>query len=270
MYFLNSWPVCATAFSFLLHLQGWSQAAPDPLRAPRPEDVSLLTFEKTAACASPFGLHAGQNLEYQLLDGKGKALGTWRYRVLKVSVDSVASKKGKVTATTRVQLKSGLYNGANRVLAQQDLTFLCRNDTTFSDGLGNINYDALKSFKDRRLAYQATPIAWPNQPTTGSKLPDGGVLVQVSSPSVAIAKVQTTLRQRKVLGDRVAVTVPAGTFSCYPVESQREVSTAARADLVLKNTSRQVDYYDPAVGIVKTEQFDKGGKLVQTRVLSKR
>ncbi|OGX86867.1 hypothetical protein BEN48_00440 [Hymenobacter glacialis] len=212
----------------------------------------------------------GQNLEYQLLDGKGKALGTWRYRVVNVGVDSVASKKGKTTSVASVQVKSGLYDTGNNVLAQQDLTFFCRNDTTFTDGLGIINYDALKSFKNRRLSYQATPIAWPNHPTAASALPNGGVLVQVSSPSVAIAKVETTQRARKVSGERVSVTVPAGTFSCYPVESQREVSTAARADLVLKNTGRQIDYYDPAVGIVKTEQYDSRGKLVQSRLLSKR
>lgn len=270
MRFLQILPLCTTACTLLLCAPGWGQATLETPRAPRPENVSQLTFEKTAGCTTAFGMKPGQNLEYQLLDGKGKPLGTWRYRVQKVGIDSVTSKKGKVTVTASVQLKSGLYDAANRVLAQQDLTYFCRNDTAFSDGLSSINYDALKSFKDRRLSYQAVPIAWPNQPATGSQLPDGGVQVQVSSPSVAIAKVQTTLRQRKVLSDRVSVTVPAGTFSCYPVQSQREVSTAARADLVLKNSGRQVDYYDPAVGIVKTEQFDKGGKLVQTRVLSKR
>jgi hypothetical protein len=87
---------------------------------------------------------------------------------------------------------------------------------------------------------------------------------------VAIAKVNTTLRQRKVLAGRTSVKVPAGTFSCYAVESQREQATAARADLVLKTTTREVDYYDPRVGIVKTEYYDKGGKLLQTKVLTKR
>ena len=54
------------------------------------------------------------------------------------------------------------------------------------------------------------------------------------------------------------------------MESQRELATAARADLILKSDGRQVDYYDPGVGIVRTEYYDKGGKLLQTRVLAKR
>ena len=238
---------------------------------PRPNGVSELTFQQAAtACTQPFGLQRGQNLEYQLLDAKGKLTGFLRYRVLTVSTESSAEKKKKTVATTKVKLKSGLYGPKSQVLQQQDLTILCRNDTVFTDGLAEINYDGLKSFRDRLLAYEGTPLAWPNQPTTGSSLPNGGVVVQVSSPSVAIAKIKTTLLQRKVLAGPTPITVPAGTFTCYSVESQRELATAARADLVLKSGGRQVDYYAPGVGIVRTEYYDKGGKLLQTRVLAKR
>jgi hypothetical protein len=265
-------PSFSTAICLLLLAgPGRAQTAPDTLRPPQTADLALLAFQKTSACANPFGLHEGQNTEYQLLDAKGKVTGIWRYRVVKISTDSTApKKKQKSVVTTSVRLKSGLYDPTNHVLQQQDLKYFCRHDTTFTDGLGEINYDGLKSFRDRLLAYTGSPIAWPNQPTAGSSLGNGGVSVQVSSPSVAIAKVNTTLLKRKVLPGRTTVKVPAGTFSCYSVESQRELATAARADLVLKNTARQVDYYDPAVGLVKTEYYDKGNKLVQTRVLSKR
>ena len=222
-----------------------------------------------AAWSHPFGLREGQNLEYQLLDGKGKATGTMRYRVLKISTDT-AGKKKKPLLTTKVRLKSALYDLTNQVLQQQDLTYFCRHDTIFTDGLNEINYDGLKSFRDRLMAYKGTPLAWPNQPQTGSSLPQGGVVVQVSSPSVAIAKVKTTVSKRKVLAGPTSVVVPAGNFNCYAVESQRELATAARVDLVLRSGGREVDYYDPTVGIVKTEYYDKGGKLMQTRVLTKR
>lgn len=221
------------------------------------------------ACAQPFGLRAGQNLEYRLLDAKGKPTGTLRYRVLNVSTDTLGKKSQRV-ATTSVRLKSGLYDLSNRVKQQQDLTILCRRDTTFTDGTAEIGFGELDSFRNRLKAYTPTPVAWPNQPSTGSALPSGGVLVQVSSPSVAIAKVSSMVRQRKVLDGPAAVTVPAGTFNCYLVESQREQATAVRADLVMKSGGRTVDYYDPAVGIVKTEYYDKNGKLTQSRVLAKR
>lgn len=250
-----------------------AQTTPAQPGATGPAVVTDLSFrEAGAACAHPFGLSTGQQLEYQLLDDKGKPTGTLRYRVVSIRTDTTAlgkKKKKKKVVTTTVMLKSGFYDLSNLVLHQQDLTYTCRRDTVYTDGLGEINYDGLKSFRNRLLVTTGTPLAWPNQPTPGSELPKGGAVVQVSSPSVAIAKVSTTLKARKVLAGLVSVTVPAGTFSCYPVESQRELATAARVDLILRNNSRQVDYYAPAVGIIKTEYYDKGGKLLQSRVLIK-
>ena len=233
-----------------------------------PAAVSDLSFQKAEALTSPFGWRTGQGIEYQMLDAKGKLTSTWRYRVLAVSTDGGGKQTKRVT-TSIVRLKSGYYDLRNRLLVQQDLTFRLRRDTIYTDGLTEINYEALKSFRDRRIAYSGTPLAWPAKPKVGAVLPRGGVSVQVSSPMVAIAKVETTLAQRTIKSGPEPVTVPAGTFSCYVVESQRTQATVARADMVIKATSRQLDYYAPTIGIVKTEYFDKGGKLMQSRVLSK-
>ena len=268
MRFSYSCSAFVAASLLLLAEPGRAQSTSDSLRPPRPAAMSQLTFEKVT-CAHPFGLREGQNVEYQLLDAKGKATGTWRYRVLKISTDTTGKKKNPLIITT-VRLKSGLYDLTNQVLQQQDLTYFCRQDTVFTDGLNEINYGGLKSFRDRLMAFKGTPLAWPNQAKGGTSLAEGGVVVQVSSPSVAIAKIKTTLRKRKVLAGPTAITVPAGTFNCYAVESQRVLATVARVDLTLKSGGREVDYYDPNVGIVKTEYYDKGGKLMQTRVLARR
>lgn len=257
-----------TAAVLLLTGPAGAQTSTDSSLQRSPDVAALPLSAPVGGCSHPFGLREGQNLEYQLLDAKGKATGSLRYRVLNIGTETAGSKK-KPKEVTTVRLKSGLYDLTNQVLQQQDVTFRCTGDTTFTDGLAEINYEGLKAFRDRLFAYKSQPLAWPNRPTAGSGLPAGGVVVQVSSPSVAIAKVSTKVRQRKVLAGPAPVTVPAGTFSCYAVESQRELATAARADLVLKTIDRQVDYYDPASGIVKTEYYDKSGKLLQSRVLSK-
>ena len=245
-----------------------AQLPTDTTRASASPELALLNnVPKLADCAHPFGLRDKQNVDYQLLDAKGKLTGMLRYQVVSLSTEVKGKKKPH--SVTTVQLQSGLYDANNKVQQQQDLTIRCERDTTYTDGLAEINYDGLKSFQGRLLAYKGHEIAWPNQPTAGSTLPGGGVVVQVSSPSVAIAKIKTTLKSRKVRGGLVPVTVPAGTFSCYQVESQRELANVARVDLTLKTTGRQVDYYAPAVGIVKTEYFDKNDKLLQTRVLAK-
>jgi hypothetical protein len=206
-------------------------------------------------------------LVYSITDQRGQPAGTIRQRVLGFGSES---NKKKTLTTNTVQLKCGFYDGNNRFLRVQDLTYTCRRDTSFTDGMGEVDYQSLASFRDRRLAYVPVPLAWPNQPTIGSRLPGGGVEVQVSSPSVAIAKVNTVVRNRRVLSGPEAVVTPAGTFQCYKVESEREASTAPRADMVMRNKTRVVDYYSPEVGIVKTEVFNAKGKLAQTKVLQSR
>ncbi len=268
MRFFACFPACVAQLALLFSGAALAQPSPHSLPPPAPTDLAPLGTGKPATGAQPFGLHKGQDIEYQVLNTKGKITNTWRYRVLTVRTDTVALKKTKVVATT-VRLKSGLYDAGNKVLAQHDLAYRYQHDTVYTDGLTEINYDGLKSFRDRLLAYSGTALAWPVHPLVGTALPAGGASIQVSSPSVAIAKVQTTISQRKVTGGPSPVTVPAGTFACYAVESQREHATIARADLILKNITRQVDYYSPAVGIVKTEYYDKSDKLTQTKVLSK-
>jgi len=215
-------------------------------------------------CAHPFGLSDNMEVVYQLQDAGGKATGTMRNRV--VSLGSEQNKKKTLTTNT-VLVKSGTYDLKNKLLRLQDLTFRCRQDTSFTDGSAELNPESLRSFRDRRFAYAPVPLAWPNQPTVGSELPGGGITVQVSSTAVDIAKVYTTVQKRRITGTE-SVTTPAGTFQCYKVEAERESATAARADMVMRTTIKVVDYYSPAVGIVKTEVYDKKGKLEQVRLLT--
>lgn len=225
------------------------------------------TTPAPADLARPFGLEPGTETVYQLQDAKGKTLGTIRNRV--VRLDSEQNKKQTITTTTAL-LKSGLYDDKNRLQNLQDLTYRCRQDTSFTDGTSELDTDRLKSFRDRIFTYQSVPLAWPNQPTVGSVLPAGGITVQVSSSAVSIAKVYATVQQRNVVSGPAPVTTPAGTFQCYKVEAERESATAARADVVMRDVQRVVDYYSPGVGIVKSEFYDKKGKLVQVRLLTAR
>ncbi|MCB2376857.1 hypothetical protein LGH70_04650 [Hymenobacter sp. BT635] len=216
-------------------------------------------------CHHPFGLTDNNERVYRLTDAAGKPTGELRMRV--VSLSSEMNKK-KTVETHLVLLKSGLYDAKSRLLNMQDLTISCRQDTSFVDGMSELKPESLRSFRDRKLVYAPVALAWPHQPTVGSTLPTGGSEVQVSSSVVDIAKVRSFSRQRKVVSGPAPVTTPAGTFSCYKVESEHEDATQARKDMVMRTTYKVVDYYSPSVGIVKTEVYDKKGKLAQTRMLA--
>ncbi|NVO84427.1 TapB family protein [Hymenobacter terrestris] len=225
---------------------------------------TLSASTPVASCPHPFGLADNTARTFTLQDGRGSTTGYLHQRV--VSLDTEQNKK-KTQTTNTVLLKSGAYDTKGRLLYLRDLTFRCRQDTAFTDGLDQLKPEQLSSFRDRLLTYTPTPLAWPNQPTVGSELPGGGMLVDVRSSAVDIAKVYATVGKRRVTGQE-SVTTPAGTFLCYKVEAELESATVARTDLKLGSTVRVVDYYAPAVGLVKSEVYDKKGRLEQVRLLT--
>jgi len=237
---------------------------------PPPADSATVTTtaEPPAApapCAHPFGLYDNMERVYHITDAAGKATGQLRYRVVRLGSEM---NKKKTVATTTVLLKSGLYDVKNHLTHQQDLTFRCSRDTSFTDGMTQFAPESLKSFRDRIFEYAPLNIAWPNHPTVGSTLPGGGSQVQVRSSAVDLAKVTALVRKRRIVSGPEPVKTPAGTFQCYKVESERESMTKARADVAFSTVVRVVDYYAPAVGVVKTEIYGKNGKLDETLTLS--
>ncbi|MBC8083980.1 MAG: hypothetical protein H7Z21_12280 [Hymenobacter sp.] len=247
-----------------------STAAAPPLPAPNLTPPAPATKAADPTAATPFGMADNMELVYRVLNAAGEPAGELRQRVVYLaSGEREESKKRKVPEAT-ASLKSGLYDKRNGLIRLQDLTFRSRRDTCFTDGLASLNNDALRSFRDRKLAYALTPLAWPNQPTVGSTLPEGGVSIQVSSSVVSIATVSTMLRKRRVAGGPTPLTTPAGTFACYKVEASRESATVPRPDMAIRSSVKQVDFYAPGVGIVRTEIYDKKGKLEQVLELTAR
>ncbi|UOG77004.1 hypothetical protein MTX78_10465 [Hymenobacter tibetensis] len=235
---------------------------------PRAADTTLMAPAPAANVNHPFGMADNTELIYRIADAAGKPSGELRQRVVTLASGEREESKKRKVMEYRTSLKSGLYDKKNALVRLQDLTFRSRRDTCFTDGLAELNTDALRSFRDRKLVYSPTPVAWPHQPTIGTTLPDGGITVQVSSSVVSIATVSTTLRKRRVVGGPTSLTTPAGTFSCYKVEAIRESATVPRPDMAMRTTVKQVDYYAPGVGIVRTEIYGKNGKVAQVRELA--
>ncbi|WP_149867205.1 TapB family protein [Solirubrum puertoriconensis] len=230
-----------------------------------PAATAAASASTPSDCTHPFGLYPETELTYQLTNEKQQPEGI---QILKVATISEQPAEKKKAAYTQVLLKSTLYDNNNRLQRNDEYQYVCRNDTVLTDGRLLLDPGMLRSFRDRKFAFEPVPLAWPNQPAGGT-LPGGSLTVQVSSPSVDIAKVMTTVTNRKVSGPE-NVTVPAGKFSCYKVESRYEYVTQARPDLIRRTIKQVVDYYAPSVGIVRTEMRDPDGELDHTAELIKR
>lgn len=268
-----------TLFSALLVVAGACARATDAPQAPTvaapagtpPVDTSTAAAtaapasRAAASCAHPFGLNDGAELTYQLLNDKDKPVGL---QVMKVARITPHEAEKKAPAYTEVLLKSSLYDANNHLERNDEYVYQCRQDTVLTDGRLLLDPGMLRSFRDRRFAYEPVHLSWPNQPTPGP-LPGGRLTVQISSPSVDIAQVRTEVSERKLSGPE-SLSTPAGTFQCYKVESRYEYVTQARADIARRAVKRTTDYYAPGVGLVRSEVRGANGHLDQVVQLLKR
>ena len=87
--------------------------------------------------------------------------------------------------------------------------------------------------------------------TTGTKLPDSKL-----DFSFVAGKIVMHIKNygRKVLGTD-KVTTPAGTFDCVMLEEYYSINV-----MVVSEKTRQITWYAPGIGDVKTESWDKGKK----------
>ncbi|MBH8569165.1 hypothetical protein KB206_09745 [Microvirga sp. STS02] len=94
-----------------------------------------------------------------------------------------------------------------------------------------------------------------------------GAIALAGSTASASAELDSLLKQCRADAAPTQVTVPAGTFSCYPVTGQYTPTNTPQPGP--KSGGKQVDYYAPIIGLIKTDYYDSNGKLLQSRVLSK-
>ncbi|KAA9339738.1 hypothetical protein F0P96_03735 [Hymenobacter busanensis] len=236
--------------------------SPQATAAPAPTPAVAAA---TPDCRHPFGLYRNTELTYQITDNNNKPQGL---QIMKVATITEHAAEKKAPAYTEVLLKSSLYDADNKLLRNDEYVFSCRNDSVLTDGRLLLDPAMLRSFRDRRFGYEPIPLSWPNQPAAGN-LPNGQLTVEVSSPSVDIAKVITRVSRRRLIGPE-AVTTPAGSFQAYKVESDYEYATQLRPDMIRRSIMRVVDFYVPTVGIVRTEFRANNGKLDRALVLTKR
>lgn len=107
-------------------------------------------------------------------------------------------------------------------------------------------------------------LAYPLGINVGDSLPDANLSVSMTMEGKTMKMSDINTYDRKVLA-KEPVTTEAGTFDCYKVTETSET----KAMLGMGQTQTSVNWYADGIGSVKSETYDKKGKLVSSsRLLS--
>lgn len=179
-------------------------------------------------------------------------------------------KKDKETSTVKYTIKHLKMSGNDmdityliesldpkeKLVFKEEITIQQKGDKLYFDMSNFVNKGAFQQNGEIPAEIQITGnnLEVPSNPRPGDVLPDANVEMAMKLGFINMKmSAQVTNRKVEAIED---ITVKAGTFKGYKFSS--EVNSVVMG---MKVNSKNIDWYAKGVGILKTESYDKNGKL---------
>ncbi len=210
-----------------------------------------------AQCNEYYVLEEGSEWEYQNLNAKGKLTGTNHQKVTAYS---------KTADGFVATVNSVMADEKGKEMMKGDLEFKCENGTMYIDMRNFISEEQLKAFQNYEMKLESENLEVPSKLSVGQNLGEGSVTITASGAPFPM-KMTLSITDRKVEA-RESITTPAGAFDCFKISSKTTIQNQMGVTMTMQFSS--VEWIAPKVGLVKTESYNKNGKLNGSVVLSKR
>ena len=194
-----------------------------------------------------FPTKAGTVLVYKTFDKKDKETNTLKYTIKNSTV------RGNDMDIT-YQCES--YDAKEKSIYKEDITIHKKGDRLYFDMSNFINKAALQKNGEvsPEITVTGNNMEMPSNPKEGDLLPDATVTMAMNLGFMTM-KMSATVANRKLEAIE-NITVKGGTFKCYMFTS--DVSSTAMG---MKMSFKNKDWYSKGIGVVRTESYDKNGKL---------
>lgn len=202
--------------------------------------ISTLSYGQNS-CSKYYPFIEGKTFQITTYDKKGKTSAVVDYNITNVTNN---------TATFNTKIHDD--KGKEVTTTSYDIT--CENDAISIDFNSLVSPELLEQYKDMELDVTGTNIEIPNNLTVGQALKDAAMIMTIKMGGLNM-NMTMNLTDRKV-DARESVTTSAGTFDCYVISYTTEVKMG------LKQTNMAKDWIAEGVGMVKSETFNKNGKLL--------
>jgi len=210
-------------------------------------------YTSAQTCDPLYPVKVGSVIESQNFNAKNKLTGSVRQTILdyQTGVNSSA-----------IKVKSESFDSKGKSLLAQELVMKCENGVFIMDMQNFIDPKSMGNSGNMEVKIDANNMEFPSTMTTGMALKDANIKISMGSNGMTFMNIETKIYNRKVEGIE-NITTPAGTFECYKISYTAEVKAVVRV------TVSTIQYIAKGVGVVRTENYDKKGKLTNYTVISK-
>lgn len=194
-----------------------------------------------------FPTKEGTVLIYKSFDKKDKETSTVKYTITHLKMNG-----NDMDITYLIES----LDPKEKLVFKEEITIQQKGDKLYFDMSNFVNKGAFQQNGEIPAEIQITGnnLEVPSNPRPGDVLPDANVEMAMKLGFINMKmSAQVTNRKVEAIED---ITVKAGTFKGYKFSS--EVNSVVMG---MKVNSKNIDWYAKGVGILKTESYDKNGKL---------
>lgn len=210
----------------------------------KPEKVGSGNSLKAPGCGKLILFHKGAIIETITFDANGNASSSQT-----TTVTDVKEEDGMLIA------RSSAFSNGPLGKFNFNLEYKCDGSNLYMDVTAVLqNFAALKSLKG-----DIKPVQFPLNISEGQVLPDASYTIALDTGKIKM-DITTTYKNRTV-GASEKITTAAGTWNCYKiscdigvdVQGADEKTKAIMESVKGKNKMNMIMWYDPEIGVVRTE-----------------
>ena len=203
-------------------------------------------------CADYFPVKEGTVLEYVNYDRKDKMTG---------SSETAFLKKQETPEGMSAMFSSKFRDDKGEVLFENEMQAECKDGVLYFDASSLLDPASMSAYESMDVKVTGDNLELPLNSGPGTELADGGVTATISSGGVKILTLSVNLTNRKIQA-RETVETPAGSFECikYTYDARTEMG-------FVKMDISGIEWYNHKHGTIRSESYDKKGKLSGYTVL---
>ncbi|MBK8556729.1 MAG: hypothetical protein IPL65_13595 [Lewinellaceae bacterium] len=206
-------------------------------------------------CNDAYGyMEEGSRLEYTSYDKNDKVTSVYSHQCKNIEESNdtlIAYLDVKGTDAKGEDTYAGMY------------TMKCLNGTIFMDMRSLMPATATANTEmNMEMQIDGADLSFPSNMAVGESLEDGEMVMRMMSNDVQVMQMRFLMTNRKVDG-KETVTTAAGTFDCIKMSYDMEFK------MLMSRSYRNTQWYAKGVGMIKSETYDKKGRLDSRMELTK-
>jgi len=212
----------------------------------------LLT--KAQGCDAFFPYKKGMVIEQQSFSAKDKLTSSVKQKVTDISNSPLG---------TKVELANEYFDEKGKPVGTANFSITCKDGIISVDMRNYMDAKSRESFSGANVTIEGTPLELPYNLAPGMTLPEGTLIMKMDMGDSPISmNMNMRIFDRKVEGIE-SVTTPSGTYSCF------KLSQSVEMKMMFTITAKSIEYYSKEFGLIRSESYDKKGKLTGYTVLSR-